>query len=65
MDPSWVMWKDFWLESFNVTQLGNLEGFLVELFLLDPGWGIRKESWLEFLERPPAGGIRRICGWKA
>ena len=29
MDPSWVIWKDFWLEISNGPWMGDLEGFLV------------------------------------
>ena len=28
MDPSWVIWKDFWLEILNGPGLGDLEGIL-------------------------------------
>ena len=26
MEPSWAMWKDFWVEIGNGPQLGNREG---------------------------------------
>ena len=29
MGPSWVMWKGFWFEILNGTQLDNLEGLLI------------------------------------
>ena len=29
MDSNWVMWKDVWLEGFDLPGLGNLEGWLI------------------------------------
>ena len=29
MDPSWVIWKDFWLEILNGPRMGDFEGVLV------------------------------------
>ena len=35
------------MESIYGPRLGDLEGWLVDFFLLDPGWGIQKGVWLE------------------
>ena len=32
MDPSWVIWKDVWLEGLYGTWLRDLEGWLVGFF---------------------------------
>ena len=32
VDPSWVMWKDFWLEILDGPRLRYLEGWLVGIF---------------------------------
>ena len=60
-----MIWKDSWSEIFDGTWLGNLEGWLVEIFGWTPAGGSGRNFGLKILERPPAGGIRRIFCWKA
>ena len=65
MEPSWVIWKDVWLESFDGPWLGNLEGWLNGIFLTGTWLGYPEGILVGNFGTAPGWENLTIFGWKA